>query len=71
VRHADAVNLVIKELDPSTRAISVLTPAVAGATDADTGVDARRHTADGSKGRRCMDGGAGNRDGQRCCRSNG
>jgi hypothetical protein len=34
-RTADAVSLVIKELNPSTRAISVLTPAVAGSTEAD------------------------------------
>lgn len=35
-RNGDALNLVIKELNPATRAISVLTPAVTGATEADT-----------------------------------
>jgi hypothetical protein len=35
-RSGDAINLVIKELNPSTRAISVLTSAVPGATEADT-----------------------------------
>jgi hypothetical protein len=35
-RNGDVVSLVIKELNPVTRAISVLTPAVAGATEADT-----------------------------------
>ena len=35
-RNGDAVSLLIKELDPATRAISLLTPAVAGATEADT-----------------------------------
>jgi hypothetical protein len=35
-RHGDGVTLVIKELNPSTRAISVLTPAVQGAPEADT-----------------------------------
>jgi hypothetical protein len=35
-RSGGAVNLVIKQLDPATRAVSVLTPAVAGATEADT-----------------------------------
>jgi hypothetical protein len=34
-RTRDGVSLVIKELNPSTRAISVLTPAVAGSTEAD------------------------------------
>jgi WD40 repeat protein len=34
-RSGDAVNLVIKELNTSTRQISVLTPAVAGSTEAD------------------------------------
>lgn len=34
-RSGDAVNLVIKELNPSTRQIAVLTPAVAGSTEAD------------------------------------
>jgi WD40-like Beta Propeller Repeat len=35
-RNGDVLNLVIKELNPATRATSVLTPAVAGATEADT-----------------------------------
>jgi WD40-like Beta Propeller Repeat len=34
-RTGDGVSLVIKELNPSTRAISVLTPAVPGSTEAD------------------------------------
>ncbi len=34
-RNGETVSLVIKELNTSTRAISVLTPAVAGATEAD------------------------------------
>jgi hypothetical protein len=34
-RTPDGVSLVIKELNPSTRAISVLTPAVPGSTEAD------------------------------------
>jgi hypothetical protein len=34
-RTGGTVNLIIKALDPSTRAISVLTPAVAGSTEAD------------------------------------
>jgi hypothetical protein len=34
-RNGDAMNLVIKELNVSTRAISVLTPAVPGATEVD------------------------------------
>jgi hypothetical protein len=34
-RTADGVNLVIKELNPATRAISMLTPAVAGSREAD------------------------------------
>jgi hypothetical protein len=34
-RTGDGVSLVIKELSPSTRAISVLTPAVPGSTEAD------------------------------------
>jgi hypothetical protein len=35
-RTGDAITLLIKELNPGTRAISALTPAIAGATEADT-----------------------------------
>jgi hypothetical protein len=35
-RNGEAVTFIVKELDPATRAISVLTPAVPGATEADT-----------------------------------